>query len=393
MARNGSGTYSRAVSSYVYNTVIDQVAVNAEMDDIATALTASLAKDGQTVPTANLPMGGYKLTGLGAGSAAGNSLRYEQLFTTGAVALLGALDLVKGANIASATTINLTTATGNGVHVTGTTQIDAVTLGSGMLRLVVFDGILQLTHHSTNNNLPGGANITTAAGDRALYWGDGTTAYCIAYVKVSGKATINPALGDVTGLGANVATALAVAVGTDGAFVVKGGALGTPSGGTLTNCTGYPVPAGSTVQVVEATPITALTTISTVTPADDSIPQNTEGDEVITVTITPTSATNRLRIEFDAPTIGTNSSGQVTAALFQDSTAGALAASGTLPSGVSATSSYLIHEMAAGTTSATTFKIRVGVASNNAYINGVGGGTRVYGGVAAARLRVTEIKV
>ena len=37
--------------------------------------------------------------------------------------------------------------------------------------------------------------------------------------------------------GANVATALAVAVGTDGAFVVKGGALGTPSGGTLTNCT------------------------------------------------------------------------------------------------------------------------------------------------------------
>lgn len=40
--------------------------------------------------------------------------------------------------------------------------------------------------------------------------------------------------------GANVGTALAVAVGTDGAFVVKGGALGTPASGVLTNCTGLP---------------------------------------------------------------------------------------------------------------------------------------------------------
>ena len=228
------------MSNYVYNTVIDQAAVNSEMDDIATALTNSLAKDGQTVPTANLPMGGYKLTGLAAGSAAGNSLRYEQLFTTSAVALLGAMDWVKGADIASASTINLTTATGNGVHVTGTTAITAVTIGSGMWRLVVFDGILTLTHHATTNNLPGGANITTAAGDRALYWGDGTTAYCMAYIKASGKATVNPAVGDITGLGSNVATALAVAVGTDGAFVVKGGALGTPASGNLANCTGYP---------------------------------------------------------------------------------------------------------------------------------------------------------
>jgi hypothetical protein len=41
----------------------------------------------------------------------------------------------------------------------------------------------------------------------------------------------------VSGLGTNVATALAVAVGSSGAFVTNGGALGTPSSGTLTNCT------------------------------------------------------------------------------------------------------------------------------------------------------------
>lgn len=69
MARNGSGTYSRAVASYVYNTTIDQVTVNSEMDDIASALTASIAKNGETTPTANLPMGTYRHTGVGNGSA------------------------------------------------------------------------------------------------------------------------------------------------------------------------------------------------------------------------------------------------------------------------------------------------------------------------------------
>jgi hypothetical protein len=48
----------------------------------------------------------------------------------------------------------------------------------------------------------------------------------------------------VTGLGTNVATALAVNVGSSGAVVVNGGALGTPSSGTLTNATGLPIGSG-----------------------------------------------------------------------------------------------------------------------------------------------------
>lgn len=69
MSRNGTGVYSRAVADYVYDTVIDETAVNSEMDDIATALTQSIAKDGQTNPTANLPMATYRHTGVGNGSA------------------------------------------------------------------------------------------------------------------------------------------------------------------------------------------------------------------------------------------------------------------------------------------------------------------------------------
>lgn len=46
--------------------------------------------------------------------------------------------------------------------------------------------------------------------------------------------------------GTGVETALGVNVGSAGAFVVNGGALGTPSSGTLTNATGLPIVAGTT---------------------------------------------------------------------------------------------------------------------------------------------------
>lgn len=58
--------------------------------------------------------------------------------------------------------------------------------------------------------------------------------------------TVTPAVGSITGLGTNVATALGVNVGTAGSFVVNGGALGTPSSGTATNITGLPLTTGVT---------------------------------------------------------------------------------------------------------------------------------------------------
>jgi len=58
----------------------------------------------------------------------------------------------------------------------------------------------------------------------------------------NGSATV--AIGSVTGLGTSVATALAVNVGSAGAVITNGGALGTPSSGTLTNATGLPISTG-----------------------------------------------------------------------------------------------------------------------------------------------------
>ncbi|WP_375411221.1 DUF2793 domain-containing protein [uncultured Bradyrhizobium sp.] len=77
---------------------------------------------------------------------------------------------VRGADIASASTINLEAATGNLVDVTGTTTITAITLGDGHERAVRFTAALTLTN-GASLVLPGGASIVTAAGDFAVFRG------------------------------------------------------------------------------------------------------------------------------------------------------------------------------------------------------------------------------
>lgn len=69
MARNGSGTFSLPEAPFVSGTVISSTAVNSDFSDVANALTASIANDGQTPITANLPMSGYRHTGVGNSSA------------------------------------------------------------------------------------------------------------------------------------------------------------------------------------------------------------------------------------------------------------------------------------------------------------------------------------
>jgi hypothetical protein len=79
MPRNGTGTYSLpAGNPVVTGTTISSTWANNTLSDIATGLTNSLAKDGQTTPTANLPMGGFKFTNMGVGSANTDSLTLGQ---------------------------------------------------------------------------------------------------------------------------------------------------------------------------------------------------------------------------------------------------------------------------------------------------------------------------
>lgn len=114
------------------------------------------------------------------------------LHSDGATALFGpthtgyAQNEVKGANIASASAINLATATGNLVHVTGTTTISAITIPVGADRTVIFDGALTLVH-GAGLLLPGGANIVTEPGDRMVVRGDTDGAVVTSYVRASAQ--------------------------------------------------------------------------------------------------------------------------------------------------------------------------------------------------------------
>ena len=65
----------------VNGTVISASVFNALTADLATGLSTCLLKDGTQTVTANIPMSSFKFTGLAAGSTAGDSLRYEQLYS------------------------------------------------------------------------------------------------------------------------------------------------------------------------------------------------------------------------------------------------------------------------------------------------------------------------
>lgn len=69
MPRNGSGVYALPNADVVFDTVIDQTVYNSNNSDIGTALSGSIAKNGETVITANLPMANFKHTGISDASA------------------------------------------------------------------------------------------------------------------------------------------------------------------------------------------------------------------------------------------------------------------------------------------------------------------------------------
>ena len=148
---------------------------------------------------------------------------------------------------------------------------------------------------------------------------------------------------------------------------------------------------GKVVQMVN-TQTGALATGTTVLPGDDSIPQITEGNEYMTLAITPLKSTNLLIIEV-VGVFGTSINSHVTMALFQDATAGALAAVQEGPtSSNTAMPIPLRHKMTTGTTSATTFRIRAGMAdAGTTTFNGTAA-SRKLGGVQASSITILEFE-
>jgi len=151
------------------------------------------------------------------------------------------------------------------------------------------------------------------------------------------------------------------------------------------------VSSGTVLQIVNYQ-TGAVATGTTLIPPDDTIPQNTEGNEYMSLAITPRSATSKLLIEVTflaAP----NANQYITCALFQDSTANALSAVTEVNGSAdwSVTLSFS-HVMTSGTTSSTTFKVRGGgnTAGTTTFNGSVSAGVRVFGGVSGSSITITE---
>lgn len=146
---------------------------------------------------------------------------------------------------------------------------------------------------------------------------------------------------------------------------------------------------GAVVQVARYSTGEVATT-TTALPADNTIPQNTEGAEFMSLAFTPKVSTNKLKITIVfhcTHSANTNT----TVALFQDSTANALACSSVSGSNLTFNICF-VHYMTAGTVASTTFKVRAGGNTGATLTFNGSGGVRTFGGVQSSSITIEEIQ-
>jgi len=162
MSRDGSGNFNLIAGNPVTTgTTIASTWANDTLSDIATALTNSIAKNGETIPTGNLPMGGYKHTGVANASARTDYAAYGQVQDSGSQYLTGVAGadtitasvtglaayatgqtfrfVSAGANT-GAVTLNINALGAKAVTKAGATALDAGNIPSGAVVEVVYDG-------------------------------------------------------------------------------------------------------------------------------------------------------------------------------------------------------------------------------------------------------------
>ena len=208
----------------------------------------------------------------------------------------------------------------------------------------------------------------------------------------------NPAYGTavVAGGGTGVTSNTAYAVlcgGTSSTNPIQSVASVGSAGQVLTSNGNSALPTFQGIAVLQQvrTSNATFTTITSGIPLDDTKPQNTEGTQILSVSITPKFSSSILKCEYIAAGT-TNGSAVVISTLFRSDSNDAIQVTAQSASGAQWITSNFIHYETSGTTNSLTFSVRMGPNSTSGatiWLNGYDT-SRNFGGSAKAELIITE---
>lgn len=373
--------------------------------------------DGAEPYIADQPMGGHKLTGVGAPTAAADATTKQYVDDaiaasgggSGAIHADGSVDFTADQSMAGHRIFDAGDPVDPQDYTTKSYVDDAIAAGSGGAGVV--------------GEVPSGAiNGVNAVFTTAAAYGDGLAVYL--------NGVRQQIASDYTETSATTFTFGAAPLAGDVVLVDYGGASGGGSGGgdiksdgsvpfaaaqsmgahALTNVAdpsaaqdaatrayvdaaiaAIPAPSsGGLVKQVVAFQTGAVATGSTIIPFDDTIPQSGEGTQFMSLTITPQDAANILDITVMA-FVTVTATPWIIVALFQDAIANARAVVATFNNLNTAGATIPMRfAMVAGATTPLTFKVRIGPSGvATVTFNGQSGG-RIFGGVAVSSIQITE---
>jgi len=263
---SASKTLTATVNAQGQLTVLaatDIAIANTQVSGLGTMSTQAASSVAITGGTIN----GTTIGGSTAAAVTGTTITANTQFTGAGTGLTGtATSLSIGGNAATATSATTATNLAGGAAgsvpyqtASGTTTLLAAGTDGFVLKLAAgvptwaastSGTVTSVAQSFTGGLISVGGSPITSSGTLALtvagtsggipYFSSGTTwatsaALAANALVIGGGAGVAPS---TTTTGTGVVTALGVNVGSAGAFVVNGGALGTPSSGTVTNLTG-----------------------------------------------------------------------------------------------------------------------------------------------------------